>query len=156
MSHTSRRSFLLPALLLLAALWAAPPASAQQEAGKDEEPSFKEYKGVTIGMPMDEARKRLGEPASRSDTLDFYVVSDDETAQVSYDAGKKVSAIAVVYTGGKNMPTCRAVFGKEAEAKPDGGQYMRVQYPKVGYWISYSRTAGDAPVVSVMMQKKQQ
>jgi hypothetical protein len=143
------------ALFVLALAACAPAAFAQQtEAGKDEEPAFKEYRGVRIGMTADEARKKLGDAADKSDKQDFYVYSDDETAQVFYDADKKVSAIAVVYTGGKNVPTCHAVFGKEAPAKPDGSQYMRVQYPKTGYWVSYSRTAGDSPVTSVTMQKK--
>ena len=150
----------LPLLLLLLALpltLSAPrPARAQMgDAGKNEEPVFKEFKGVTIGTPMDEARKKLGDPTDKGDTQDFYVFSDDETAQIFYDAGKKVSAVAVVYTGGNNAPTARAIFGKEVAPKPDGSQYLRVHYPKVNYWVSYSRTGGDTPVTSITMQRKQ-
>lgn len=156
----SRPRPLTPLLLivfpLLLTLSAPRPARAQAvDAGKNEEPVFKEFKGVTIGTPMDEARKKLGDPTDKGDTQDFYVFSDDETAQVFYDSGKKVSAVAVVYTGGKNAPTARAVFGKEIEAKPDGSQFLRLLYPKVNYWVSYSRTAGDTPVTSIMMQRKQ-
>lgn len=144
---------ILSAVVLVAASDAY--AARQIEAGKDEEPAYKAYKGVSIGMSADEARKKLGDPTDKSDKQDFYVFSDDETAQVFYDADKKVSAIAVVYTGGKNVPTCNAVFGKEAPQKPDGTQYMRVQYPKTGYWVSYSRTGGDTPITSVTIQRKQ-
>lgn len=152
------RGSLVPALLLLAAasLAAAPAARARQAgAGQNEEPAFKEYKGVSLGMPMDEARKKLGDAADKSDKQDFYMYGDDETAQVYYDDQKKVSAIAVVYTGTKSAPLCRAVLGKEAEAKPDGSQYLRLTYPKAGYWVSYSRTAGDSPVTSITMMRKQ-
>lgn len=152
------RGLLLAALLLLVlpALAAAAAPAQQGNAGKDDEPPFKEYKGVSIGMTMDEARKKLGDPMDKSDKQDFYVYSDgDETAQVFYDGEKKVSAIAVVYAVDKNAPVCRAVLGKEAEAKPDGSQYLRLNYPKVGYWVSYSRTAGDTPVTSITMMRKQ-
>ena len=145
---------LLPLLLLLT-LCAHLPARAQMsDAGKNEEPAFKEFKGVTIGTPMAEARKKLGDPTDKGDKQDFYVFSDDETAQIFYDGEKKVSAVAVVYTGGSNAPTARAVFGREVEAKPDGSQYLRVLYPKVSYWVSYSRTGGDTPIVTITMQKK--
>ena len=160
MFHFSRRRAAAAALaLLLAALAplaaAAPGGRAQGPADNAKEaPPFREYKGVRIGMTAEEARKKLGSAADKSDKQDFYVFSDEETAQVFYDAEKKVSAVAVVYAGGKNAPTCSAVFGKEAPPKPDGSQYMRVQYPKAGYWVSYSRTAGDSPITSVTMQKK--
>lgn len=145
---------LLLALLLLLLPPPAPARARQDAAGKDESPIFKEYKGVTIGMPMDEARKKLGEAMDKSDKQDFYVYADgDETAQVYYDGEKKVSAVAVVYSGGRSAPVCRAVLGKEAEAKPDGSQYLRLNYPKAGYWVSYSRTAGDTPVTSITMKK---
>jgi hypothetical protein len=146
--------FPLLLLLTLCALPLAPARAQMDDAGKNEEPAFKEFRGVSIGTPMDEARKKLGNPTDKGDTQDFYVFSDDETAQVFYDSGKKVSAVAVVYTGGKNAPTARAIFGKEVAPKPDGSQYLRIHYPKVNYWVSYSRTAGDTPVTSVMMQRK--
>ena len=156
MTPTRKMFFIFTLTLFALAVAFAPATLAQQtEAGKDEEPAYREYKGVQINMPADEARKKLGDPTDKGNRQDFYIFSDDETAQIFYDAEKKVSAIAVVYTGGKNIPTCRTIFGKEAPAKPDGSQYLRVQYPKTGYWVSYSRTPGDTPVTSVTMQKKQ-
>jgi hypothetical protein len=155
MTPSPKRLFLFT-LMLFALAATAPAALAQQsEAGKDEEPTYKDYKGVRIGMTADEARKKLGDPTDKGDKQDFYIFSDDETAQIFYDAEKKVSAIAVVYTGGASVPTGRAVFGKDVAPKPDGTQYLRVTYPKVGYWVSYSRTGGDTPIISVTMQKKQ-
>jgi hypothetical protein len=44
-------------------------------------------------------------------------------------------------------------MGDELEARPDGSLYKLVRYPKAGYWVSYSRTAGNSPIVSVTMQK---
>ena len=42
----------------------------------------------------------------------------------------------------------------EVEAKPDGSLHRKVDYPKAGFWVAYSRTQGDAPMVSITMQKK--
>ena len=64
------------------------------------------------------------------------------------------TALALIYMdAGANAPTAKAVMGTDIEAKPDGSLYKLVRYPKAGYWVSYSRTAGDAPIVSVTMQK---
>jgi hypothetical protein len=30
-----------------------------------------------------------------------------------------------------------------------------VRYPKAGFWVSYSRTAGDTPIVTIQIQKMQ-
>ena len=43
--------------------------------------------------------------------------------------------------------------GKDDEAKPDGGMFKVVQYPKFGFWVSYVRTGGDDPMVIVTIQK---
>ncbi len=155
MHPVSKKLFLFTLILLALCATTLVTAAQQGEADQNEEPAYKDYKGVTIGTPMAEARKKLGDPADKSDAQDFYVFSDDETAQIFYDAEKKVSAIAISYTGGKNVPSCRAVFGKDAEVKPGGAQYMRLSYPKVGYWVSYNRTAGDSPIISIIIQKKQ-
>ena len=127
--------------------------AAKAEAG-GEQPPFQEYRGVRIGMTAEEARKKLGAPTDKGEAQDFYLVSDKESVQLIYDGAKKVSAIALNYmnAGGK-APTPKAVLGEEIEARPDGSLYKLVRYPKAGYWLSYSRTAGDSPLVSVMMQK---
>src|SRR5688572_18365687 len=62
---------------------AATPAAAPGDPV--EEPTFREYKGVRIGMSTDEARKLLGAPTDKSDSQDFYLVSEKETVQVMYD-----------------------------------------------------------------------
>ncbi len=134
---------------------AAPAAGkAPAEDGDKNDPPFHEYKGVRIGMAADEARKKLGDPADKSDRQDFYTFSDNESAQVFYDAEKKVFAISVNYLGGDKSPTCKSILGAEAEAKPDGSIHRRVDYPKAGFWVAYSRTPGDEPMVTVTMQKK--
>jgi outer membrane protein assembly factor BamE (lipoprotein component of BamABCDE complex) len=136
---------------------AAPPSAAQPAAQAEpaaDAPAFQEYRGVRIGMTADEARRKLGSPTDKSDTQDFYLVSEKESVQVMYDGAKKVSAIALIYmNAGANAPTAKAVMGTDIEAKPDGSLYKLVRYPKAGYWVSYSRTAGAAPIVSITMQK---
>lgn len=132
-------------------------AKGQPSSPVVEEPVFSEYKGVKIGMAADEVRKKLGTPQDMSDTQDFYVISEKETAQVFYDAEKKVTAISIDYIGeGSGAPHCKAIVGTDIECKADGSMYRLVRYPKQGYWVSYNRTAGNSPTVSVTIQKSTQ
>src|SRR3712207_96444 len=66
-------------------------SAAPVAAAADDEPPFKEYKGVRLGMSADEVRKKLGSPQDKSEQQDFYSFSDKEGAQVFYDAERKVS-----------------------------------------------------------------
>jgi len=119
----------------------------------EEDPVFQEYRGVKIGWLADEVRKKLGNPANKGDEQDFYVFGEKETAQVLYDKGQ-VTAISIDFmNGAKEVITPQQVFGADVEAKPDGSKYKLVRYPKAGYWVSYSRTAGDTPIVTVTIQK---
>lgn len=132
----------------------AAPRAAAANPDDAQAPAFQEYKGVRIGMSADEARKKLGSPTDKGDTQDFYLVSEKESVQVIYDSAKKVSALALIYmNAGANAPTAKSILGADLEARADGSLYKMVRYPKAGYWVSYSRTAGDAPIVSVTMQK---
>ena len=122
----------------------------------DEDPVFHEYRGVKIGWLADEVRKKLGNPANKGDEQDFYVFSESkETCQVLYDkATKKVTAISIDFmNGASEVITPQQVFGADVEAKPDGSKYKLVRYPKAGYWVSYSRTAGDSPIITVTIQQ---
>ncbi len=117
-------------------------------------PTYAGYKGVNIGTPMEEARTKLGTPKEKSDTQDFYLFSDNESAQVYYGAAKTVTAMTITFTGKlDSAPTAKAVFGEDVEAKPDGGIFKMVRYPKAGFWISYNKIAGDDPMVMVAIQK---
>jgi hypothetical protein len=159
MLHFSRRFRALSALALLLAALAlppAPPALAQTGAAANkarEEPPFREYKGVHIGMTADEARKLLGNPTEKDDKQDVYSFNDNESCQVYYDETRKVSAVSVTYLGGKAIPTAKAVLGDDAEARQDGSVYKLIRYPKAGYWVSYMRTSGDAPMTIIAIQK---
>jgi hypothetical protein len=158
MFHFPRRTQALCtlALLLLAALaLSAPRASAQDKQDKAEEPPFHEYKGVHIGMTTDEARKKLGSPTDKGDKQDSYVFNDKESCQVYYDDTKKVYAVAITFLGGNAIPLPKNVLGTEADSKPDGALYKLIRFPKVGYWVSYTRTAGDEPMTLITMQKIQ-
>jgi len=119
-----------------------------------DQPLMRDYRGVQIGMPAEEVRKKLGAPADKGDTQDFFLLSDRESAQVFYDKSQKVLAISVQYTGDLSAaPTPKALLGADVPPRADGSVYRLVKYQRAGYWVSYSRTAGDAPVVTVSMRK---
>jgi len=160
MTHLSRNSRLRKVLVVLFSLAVAGIAVGQTQrrsSAEEEQPSFREYKGVQIGWLAEDVRKKLGSPADKGDEQDFYVFGDKETAQILYDkATHKVTAISVDFmNGATGVITPQQVFGAEIEAKPDGSKYKMVRYPKLGYWISYSRTGGASPIVTVTIQKMQ-
>jgi hypothetical protein len=135
---------------------ATPPAPEQtaEPVAPADAPLYSEFKGVKIGTSRDQARKQLGSPQQKDDSQDFFVFSDRERTRVYYDGEGVVSAIIVTYIGkSAGAPTPRAVLGSEVEAKQDGSMYKMVQYPKAGYWVAYSRTAGDEPLTIITMQK---
>ena len=155
----SRALLVVITLVIAAGVSFAQTTRPRPNAAPDDEPVFHEYKGVKIGWLADEVRKKLGSPANKGDEQDFYVFSDSkETAQVLYDkATGKVTAISVDFmNGAREVITPQQVFGADFDAKPDGSKYKLVRYPKAGYWVSYSRTAGDTPIITVTIQQLQQ
>jgi hypothetical protein len=162
MSPASRRIVPLPLLALMfivtASLGSTAIARAQKAAGdnKADKPLYVEYKGVRIGMETGEVRKKLGDPTDKGDVQDYFVFSEKESAQVFYDKTHKVMAVSVNYVGEANgAPLPMVVLGTEIEAKADGALHKMVRYPQAGYWVSYNRTAGADPLVTVTMQKIQ-
>jgi len=148
-----KRNRLILAATTAATLFVLAPTFAQKRA-EDDTPVFQNYRGVQIGMTAEEARKKLGTPKDKGDEQDFYVFNDSESAQVIYDKTHKVSVLSVDYmSGAAGIPTAKAVMGMDLEAKADGSMYKLVRYTKAGYWVSYSRTAGDSPMVSITVQK---
>lgn len=162
MNHLSRfkgfsvvQKCLLVLLIVIVASLTNGQTPKPKPGGGDDEPLFQTYRGVQIGFLADDVRKKLGTPANKDDDQDFYRFNEKETAQVLYDkASRKVTAISVDFlSGASEIITPQQVFGSDIEAKPDGSKYKMVRYPKVGYWISYSRTAGTDPIVTVTLQK---
>lgn len=120
------------------------------------QPVFTEYRGIKIGMTADEVRKRIDKLRDKGEKQDFFVLSDTETAQVFYDKDGKVMAISVDYMGkGSNPPMPVDVLGEEIQPKADGSIYELNRYPSAGFWVSYNRTAGDDPTVTITIQKSQ-
>ena len=174
--HIWRAARLLSASLVFAAslMWAAPRAFAQgtpqeptqqpsesstpapppEAAAPSDEPLYEEFKGLKLGASQGEARKLLGNPQEKDKTQDFFVFSDAQRARVYYDDKGAVSAIIVTYIGkSAKAPEPKAILGSDIEAKPDGSMYKMVSYPKSGYWVAYSRTAGDEPLTIITMQR---
>ena len=132
--------------------WAQRTRAAPDEP--ENQPTFSEFKGVRIGMSTDAARKKLGTPRDKSAEMDLYVFNDTQAVQLFYDKAGAVSAISIDFMNGSNgIPTAKEVLGTEADAKGDGAVYKMVRYPKAGYWVSYSRTAGSSPTTTITMQK---
>jgi hypothetical protein len=164
MTHLSKypKITLLTTVLMAGSLFVFAGAAAAQttrnRAASEDEPVFHEYRGVQIGWLSDDVRKKLGSPADKGEEQDFYIFGEKETAQILYDkATHKVIAISVDFTkGAQEAITPQQVFGADIDAKPDGSKYRLVRYPKAGYWLSYSRTAGDSPIITVTIQKMAQ
>lgn len=146
----------------VAATQAAGEATAKNEsseAAKEVRPAlvpvFKDYRGVEIGMKADDVRSRLKDSLkSKSEAQDLYVFAGGEAAVVYYDAEARVTAVSVDFPmKSTKAPSAKEVLGEEAEAKQDGSVYNLVRYPEAGYWVAYSRTTGDSPLVTVTIQK---
>ncbi|MCM3903917.1 MAG: hypothetical protein ND866_19625 [Pyrinomonadaceae bacterium] len=124
------------------------------EPAATQQPPYSDYKGVRIGMSMEEARVKLGQPTREFENQDLYVVSETETAQVFYDAKHKITAITIDYLGDKSgAPDNKAIVGDNIQTKPDGSMYKLVRYEQLGFWVSFNRTAGELGIITVTIQK---
>src|SRR6266481_5417701 len=155
--RTRNLTLLLIATLSFIALAAGISRAQRTRTSTDEpdnQPAFSDFKGVRIGMTADAARKKLGSPRDKSAEQDFYVFNDTQAVQIFYDKAGAVTAISIDFmTGANAIPSAREVLGTEAETKSDGSVYKLLRYPKAGYWVSYSRTAGGSPTTTITMQK---
>lgn len=129
---------------------------AQVDAKKAHLPVLQDYRGIKIGMAASDVRAKLGKAQSDDKDGFLYVFSDDESAQILVDGEQKVRTISVMFGGDNPKPIkCEDIFGKnvEAEKQANGALYKLVKYTEAGYWVSYSRMAGDKPSVMMVMQK---
>jgi outer membrane protein assembly factor BamE (lipoprotein component of BamABCDE complex) len=55
---------------------------AKFHAEEVQQPLYREYRGVRLGMTADETRAILGSPVLKSDDLDYYVISTDTYEQL--------------------------------------------------------------------------
>ena len=117
-----------------------------------EQPIYREYRGVRLGMTAAETRAKLGEPTMKSNEQDFYVLSQNETTQIVYDAFQKVVTISTDYTGGVGAPDYKNVVGPGVLTRPDGSLFRMVQFPSEGMWVSYNKSAAMVPVVTITIQ----
>ena len=117
-------------------------------------PVMTEYKSIKIGTTANEVRDKLGKAEIDDKDGFYYRFSDKEFVQIRLDKDNKVRVISVTYSGEK-APMLTDVFGAgtKPEAKPDGSIYKLVRYPTAGYWVAYSRTAGEKPTVTITIQK---
>jgi hypothetical protein len=131
---------------------AAPRTGNAFSESATQQPPYSAYKGVRIGISIAEARAKLGPPTREFEDQDLYVVSETETAQVYYDAGR-VAAISIDYLSASGAPDYRAVVGDNIQVNPDGSMHKMVRYEQLGFWVSFNRTAGDVAIITVTIKK---
>lgn len=115
-----------------------------------QQPLISEYKSIRLGMTADAVRAKLGTPTLKADDQDYYVFSENESAQFAYDATHKVVTISIDYTGA-GAPDYHGVVGPPVEERPDGSLYKIVRYEAQRFWVSYSRMTSG--VVTITIQK---
>lgn len=114
-----------------------------------QQPLYREYRGLRLGMTAAEARAKLGEPAYKSDEQDFYVISANETVQIAYRA-EKVVTISTDYAGGVGAPEYKSVVGEGVLLqRPDGSLFRMVMYDSERFWVSYNKSASVVPLVTI-------
>jgi len=149
--------FVMSTLLVL--VWGANAQAQKSRASVNAAPAvtqqtlYTEYKGVRLGMTAQDVRTKLGDPGFKDNEMDHYSFSDTESAQIVYDAERKVRLISVDYLNGAGAPEPRAVVGAELETRENGSLYKVVYYENQGFWVSYSRTAGPVIIVTITLQK---
>ena len=147
---------LIPAILIVCSIANAQEVAVNSKASTAAAanvPVFADYRGIKIGMSADEVRSRVN-GIKKGDGQDLLMLSEHESAQIYYDDKGKVTAISIDYFGDNNgAPAPESVLGAAIEAKPDGSMYQLNRYRDAGYWVSYNRTAGDKPIVTITMQK---
>lgn len=145
--------YLLVGAILLLLLGIVAKGQTQTPANKGisqiQQPIYREYRGVRLGMTATEARAILGEPAMKSAEQDFYILSQNETTQIAYDAAEKVMTISTDYTGGVGAPDAKAVVGEGFVQRPDGSRFRMVIYDSERFWVSYNKSATVVPVVTI-------
>ncbi len=125
------------------ALTARPQPQAQQ-------PLYREYRGVRLGMTATEVRAKLGEPALKSDEQDFYLISANETSQIAYNAAHKVVTISADYAGGVGAPDYRAAVGEGMLlTRPDGSVFKMAMYDAERFWVTYNKSAATVPTITI-------
>lgn len=127
-------------------------ANGQTGNSQAQQPLYREYRGVRLGMTAEEARAKLGVPAMKSDEQDFYVFSANETAQLVY-AEQKVVTISTDYTSGIGAPDYKRVVGEGLLQRPDGSLFRMVLYDSEHFWVSYNKSASEIPVVTITIGK---
>jgi hypothetical protein len=131
-----------------------PAEMKDSNTGATNAPVYKDFMGATLGMKAEEVRAKLGNLKNKGDRQDYFVFGESHSAQVVYDDQGKVITISVDYINkGEIPPSPESILGETVQAKPDGSMYLLKRYPEAGYWVAYSRTAGDDPIVTVTMQK---
>lgn len=159
MVHKKRfPSFLNSALLVMVTFaLASMNTSAQKGIVKGRvdpvQPAFSDYKGVRLGMSAEEVHGKLGKPELAADDQDYYIISQTETAQIVYDAAHKVRTISFDFLEGTGAPDYKTVVGPDVQSKPDGSLYKLVTYESLGFWVSYNRSVGTVPMVTITIQR---
>jgi hypothetical protein len=148
--------FLLIGILLLLALARivtgqseAPGPKTQKAHAQVQQPLYREYRGVRLGMTATEVRAKLGEPALKSDEQDFFVISPNETAQIAYNAAQKVVTISTDYTEGTGAPDYKTVVGEGLTQRPNGSLFKMVMYDSERFWVTYSKSVTTVPIVTI-------
>ena len=151
-SHLSRPFTAIYMLISSALLFISFIAIGQPKADSLNIPVFRDYKGISLGMTVEQTHKKLGTPQYKEEKIESYTISENEIVSIFYDDQHKIIALTIEYITNIKAPVPKTILGMDITPKADGSISEMIRYPKAGYWVSYMRTAGNEPTITIAMQ----
>lgn len=111
---------------------------------------MREFRGVSLGMKLEDVHTKLGNPESKTEASEDYKIGGDDTMTVYYDGGA-VKTIQLLFAEPKNAPAWTEVIGNaEVKTHDNGSKTARIEVAEEKFWISmYQNKSGTMITITI-------
>jgi hypothetical protein len=145
------------------ALYAQTPVTPDSQPGRQEEPHtppeatpeatpvMNEYRGVKLGMNLEEVKKVIGKTARAGEGWSEFKMDDDDLMTVHYDDQGLVKTIQLYFTDPARAPKWNEVVGHaEIQEKPTGSKFARAENKEKDFWVTmFQSKSGEVTTITL-------